>query len=152
MLFRALIDRLLGASETHTDNDSSPQSRLSFAAVPNLTGVILNLISPPMDTTEESLTEGVFPALQLLQRTPPPMEHRPAILAAVQRLTSSSQWHIRDKAAQTYAVLTAKRDRVAEASNLILSTFEGHNATHGVLLTVLHILESTWDDIDDDGE
>lgn len=144
MLFRALLDRLLGSSDSHANQDTAPQSRMSFASVPSLMGVIFRLISPPLDTSKDLLTEGVFPALQLLQRTPPPADQLQKVKYAVLRLTASSQWHIRDKAAVTYAVLTAPPDRVAQAITLISGSHDGPNATHGALLSARYILQSSW--------
>lgn len=151
MLFRALLDRLLGTNEAYANIDSAPQSRLSFAAVPNLMGVIHDLISPPLDTTEDMLTEGVFPALQLLQRTPPPADHVPEIQNAVRRLTESSQWHIRDKAAQTYAIMTPASNRTKEACRFIEARSDHINAVHGALLSARYILQNVWETMTYDG-
>ena len=152
MLFRALLDRLLGTNDSYINQDTAPQSRLSFTAVPNLMSVILRLISPPLDTTKDMLTEGVFPALQLLQRTPPPADQLGTVTDAVLRLTASSQWHIRDKAAKTYAVLIAGREPVVQATRLVTSTYKTLNETHGALLAARYVLESCWSNAPSKGE
>ncbi|KAL1305789.1 hypothetical protein AAFC00_003953 [Neodothiora populina] len=150
MLFRALLDRLLGTSEAYVDHETAPQSRLSFNAVPNLMNVIFSLISPPLDNTEDLLTEGVFPALQLLQRTPPPAEHLSAVQDAILRLTASSQWHIREIAAETYAVLTHQTQRLARALQLVRAEYVSANALHGALLAARCLLQSRYTKVQHD--
>jgi len=144
MLFRALLDRLLGTNDSYINQDMAPQSRLSFNTVPNLMEVIFRLISPPLDTTKDMLTEGVFPALQLLQRAPPPPEKRQQVQDAVLRLTASSQWHIRDKAARTYAVMTVQTGHFRQAIDLLREPKANHNASHGALMSARYILQGAW--------
>ncbi|GAB7354530.1 hypothetical protein MBLNU459_g4993t2 [Dothideomycetes sp. NU459] len=139
MLFRALLDRLLGTNDAY-DGEETTHSRLSYAAVPNLMEVILSLLSSPTESSNEIVTEGVFPALQLLQRAQPPAEKLQHISKAVFELTSNSQWHIRDKAARTYAALVPRQGRVDEAVRLLGNIASSQNATHGVLLCSMHLL------------
>lgn len=140
MLFRALLDRLLGTNDSYVNVDAAPQSRLSFAAVPNLIGVVLRLLSPPVDSMQDLQTEGVFPALQLLQRTPPPQDMLDEVRQAVLNLTTSPQWHIRDKAAATYALLVSPSARLETTTQLICGAQNNLNGTHGALVCARYIM------------
>lgn len=140
MLFRALLDRLLGSNDAYDDSETASRSRLSYAAVPNLMEIILKLLSPPADSSNAIVTEGVFPALQLLQRAQPPPEKRGQIREAVFRLTSSSQWHIRDKAARTYAALVPPQECAKEAARLLKDVRDSSDAIHGALSGVKYLM------------
>lgn len=102
--------------------------------------VVLKLLSPPADLFNDMATEGVFPALQLLQRAQPPAERREQISMAVYQLTSSPQWHIRDKAARTYATLVPRQARLKEAIRLLRDVRDSPNAIHGALLCSKYLM------------
>jgi hypothetical protein len=109
MLFRTIMDRLLGANETQPRNEREliKASKSTFHRYPNLANIVIQLLSPAVDDSPDSsqssvVTEPMFPALQILQVSLPPPEERDRILDLVVDLTSSPQWHIRDKVSFTF--------------------------------------------------
>ncbi|KAK7510564.1 putative death-receptor fusion protein-domain-containing protein [Phyllosticta citriasiana] len=146
MLFRALIDRLLGSGTTQNwkETDHLRISRLSYRKYPNLLEIITSLLNPRSRTgSRNELTskalEGVFPALQILQRAKPPPEKKEEIQALVFKLTASSHWHVRDMAARTIASLLDPEERVEWYLWLLELPTHGKNALHGRLLTALYL-------------
>ena len=137
MLFRALLDRLLGTNDSYIDDDMPPQTRTSLAKLPGLTDIILRLLSAPVstDSSDSAITEGVFPALQLLQRAPAPASRLHEVQNAVFHLLSSPHWHVRDKAARTYAMLVLPESQLVTFAKLMEATVEHQNALHGALLS-----------------
>ncbi|KAK4898386.1 hypothetical protein LTR27_003982 [Elasticomyces elasticus] len=143
MLFRAVIDRLLGTSDAHIDDHGQVQKQLSVDQHPQLLGVVLGLLRAPFDASKMTTarSEGVFPALQLLQRLEVPETQAAAARQAVFALMGSSQWHVREKAARTYASLVASREAHQEFERLLDTTTISQNALHGALLSARHILK-----------
>ncbi|KKY23312.1 putative heat repeat protein [Diplodia seriata] len=147
MLFRALIDRLLGSGTTQhwKDTDRLKITRLSYKKYPNLLDIIVQLLTPKRQGGATELTntalEGVFPAFQILQRARPPVERRAEIQQLVFGLTTSSHWHVRDMAARTLAALLAPEERVEWVLALIEMPFQRQNALHGVLLSVKYLVK-----------
>jgi len=152
MLFRALLDRLLGTNDSYVDDDLPPQTHVSLAKIPNLIDIILRLLSgssthpdlqhpgPSQQGVASAVPEGVFPALQLLQRASPSPERLREVQDAVFRLMSSTHWHVRDKAARTYAMLSPA-DELMLTFEELLKTGNGYqNALHGSLLCVKYVL------------
>ncbi|KAK5745012.1 hypothetical protein LTR17_001763 [Elasticomyces elasticus] len=142
MLFRAVIDRLLGTSDAHIDDHGQVQKQLSVDQHPQLLSVVLGLLRTPFDAPEMTMarSEGVFPALQLLQRLEVPEAQAAAARRAVYGLMGSSQWHVREKAARTYASLIASREACQEFERLLDITTMSQNALHGALLSARHIM------------
>lgn len=150
MLFRALIDRLLGTNDAYTDEYVSSGAQLSLKQYPELSNVLMQqLTTPDLDSldagklfnsdTSDTRGEGVFPALQLLQRTYIPKDMHGAFQQAVRRLMSSRTWHIRDKAARTYASMI--QDQSTEKLEELLNTSESdQNLLHGSLLCAKYLL------------
>ncbi|KAF2215287.1 hypothetical protein CERZMDRAFT_36176, partial [Cercospora zeae-maydis SCOH1-5] len=142
MLFRAVIDRLLGTSDAHFDDDSTLQKRISTEAYPHLLDVVLSLLKAPGDGTTTRF-EGVFPALQLLRLTRIPAERLSETCDAVAALTASPSWHVRDKAARTLASLTTLSDLVLHLDEILSGGGLQENRSHGLQLvakyTVLRI-------------
>ncbi|KAL1643907.1 hypothetical protein SLS58_004581 [Diplodia intermedia] len=147
MLFRALIDRLLGSGTTQhwKDTDRLKITRLSYNKYPNLLDIIVQLLTPKRQGGATELTntalEGVFPAFQILQRARPPVERRAEIQQLVFGLTASSHWHVRDMAARTLAALLAPEERVEWVLALIEMPFQRQNALHGMLLSVKYLVK-----------
>ncbi|OMP83498.1 hypothetical protein BK809_0004879, partial [Diplodia seriata] len=147
MLFRALIDRLLGSGTTQhwKDTDRLKITRLSYKKYPNLLDIIVQLLTPKRQGGATELTntalEGVFPAFQILQRARPPVERRAEIQQLVFGLTTSSHWHVRDMAARTLAALLSPEERVEWVLALIEMPFQRQNALHGVLLSVKYLVK-----------
>ncbi|KAM3416813.1 hypothetical protein BST61_g8404 [Cercospora zeina] len=142
MLFRAVIDRLLGTSDAHLDDDATLQKRISAEAYPHLLDVVLLLLQAPGDGTTTRF-EGVFPALQLLQLTRIPADRRSETCDAVETLTASPSWHVRDRAARTLASLTTLSDLVLHLDDVLSVGGLQENRSHGLQLvakyTVLRV-------------
>ncbi|KAB2578407.1 Uncharacterized protein DBV05_g3058 [Lasiodiplodia theobromae] len=147
MLFRALIDRLLGSGTTQNwkETDRLKITRLSYKKYPNLLDIIVQLLTPKRQGGATELTntalEGVFPAFQILQRARPPAERRAEIQQLVFALTASSHWHVRDMAARTLAALLGPEERVEWVLALLEMPFQKQNALHGVLSSVKYLVK-----------
>lgn len=144
MLFRALIDRLLGTDQLYFEDGISGQKYISVEQHPELLDVILGLLPQPTTHAEAASIryEGVFPALQLLQHTRIPDTRLQEVKTAVQILIAGPSWHVRDKAARTLASLIVIRDAeeiMHEAQSLVDSA-ESENALHGAILTARYTL------------
>lgn len=156
MLFRALIDRLLGSSTTQNwkETDRLKITRLSYKKYPNLLDIIVQLLTPKRQGGATELTntalEGVFPAFQILQRAKPPAERRAEIQQLVFALTASSHWHVRDMAARTLAALLGPEERVEWVLALLEMPFQRQNALHGVLSSVKYLVKEMCE-ADDNG-
>lgn len=138
MLFRALLDRMLGTNEAYANDESPPQTTTSMSKMPDLTSIILRLLSRQSEPGFEAV-EGVFPALQLLQRAPQSLGRQKEIVNAVFGLMGSRHWHVRDKAAQTYAMLVAT-DVHDSVICLLNTSSNDQNALHGALLCCRYLL------------
>jgi len=144
MLFRAVIDRLLGTNEAHSDDDLDGRKLLSVDQHPRLLEVVLGLLdSSTANPDAQDLTgvrgEGVFPALQLFQRLAVPAEQSPAVLKAVDMLMASSSVHVRDKAARTYASLVVDGDASEQLRTMLQTSAASQNALHGALLCAKYL-------------
>jgi hypothetical protein len=154
MLFKALIERLLGSDEAQDwkDQNRTKSSRFSYNKYPHLLSILSNLLDPtgPLQKSMTSTTgtspmdlhgaEGVFPALQILRQAPPPDPHRQAIAKSVIYLLSSPHWHLRDMAARTLVSLHLPHEYY-NAMKMLLQIIEAtHNKQHGMLLTLKYML------------
>ena len=155
MLFKALLDRLLGSSDTQKWKEQKPAkiSSLSYSNYPNLLEIIAKLLAPRdsrgrsvvevhknMSTSIIRATEGVFPALQILQQAPPPEANRETIRGLILRLTRSPHWHVRDMAARTFASGLRQTECVRVIRNMLSSRDKRQNSFHGLLLCVKYSL------------
>ena len=143
MLFRALLDRLLGTNDAYLDEEVPPQTHTSLAKIPKLTDIILNLLTAPYAQQQRGLAvaEGVFPALQLLQRAPPNEDRLREVQGAVFALMSSPHWHVRDKAARTYAMLSPVDELMITFQELLMTSSQSQNTLHGALLCGRYVLQ-----------
>ena len=143
MLFRAVIDRLLGTNDAYLDNEAPSQRQFDAQNHSELFDLVLNLLTIP-DSEAHGATpansEGVFPALHLLQRTQIPEERRPYAEAAVLALTASRSWHVRDKAARAYAAMVSRSQADAQINLLLDVRTSDQNTLHGALLCVRYSL------------
>lgn len=155
MLFKALIERLLGSDEAQDwkERDRAKTSRFSYDNYPSLVGILTELLDPngPLKKSIEGTTEssspfdlhgaeGVFPALQILRQARPPEADLGPILESVEKLLASPHWHLRDMAARTVVSLRSSY-QLRDAAFLMLSTVPGStNTQHGVLLAVKYML------------
>ncbi|EUC41218.1 hypothetical protein COCMIDRAFT_9044 [Bipolaris oryzae ATCC 44560] len=156
MLFKALIERLLGSDEAQDwkEHDRAKTSRFSYDNYPSLVTILLELLKPNgnrkiMDTPETGSSpldlhgaEGVFPALQILRQARPPPEYISKMRELVKELIPSPHWHMRDMAARTYVSLCSPNEGV-EALGLILGNAPvSRNGQHGMLLVVKYLLKN----------
>jgi hypothetical protein len=154
MLFKALIERLLGSDEAQDwkEQERAKTSRFSFDNYPSLVGILQSLLDPdgplkksldapgsnsPMDLHG---AEGVFPALQILRQASPPEEHRRAFVASVQQLLGSPHWHLRDMAARTATTLLRSNELSDTIEALLTRSDEPVNSRHGSLLYAKFVL------------
>ncbi|KAK4546587.1 hypothetical protein LTR36_001804 [Oleoguttula mirabilis] len=144
MLFRAVIDRLLGTSDAYLEDDAFARKKLSVEQHPELLEIVLGLLAAPASAADELSSvgnEGVFPALQLLQRLSVPEGRALQVQQSVQALTASRVWHVRDKAARTYASLIAYDQFAMELKALLRMPTTRQNALHGALLAAKYIIQ-----------
>ncbi|CAK4020465.1 HEAT repeat [Lecanosticta acicola] len=144
MLFRALIDRLLGTDSSHFEDGAAGQKYISAEQHPELLNVILSLLSQPNSSpgAASARYEGVFPALQLIQHTKIPGSRLEEARLAVRSLTACPSWHVRDKAARALASMMTEDDVEVTFQHvkLLVDHAGSQNALHGALLTTCYIL------------
>ncbi|KAH9867871.1 hypothetical protein IAQ61_007175 [Plenodomus lingam] len=154
MLFKALIERLLGSDEAQDwkERDRTKTSRFSydfFPALPKMLSDLLDHNGPLKQSMAGTLdsnspfdlhgAEGVFPALQILRQARPPQEHLDVIQNAVTELLSSPHWHLRDMAARTVVSMRATSQLYAVKISLLSTLPISTNRQHGVLLAVKYM-------------
>jgi hypothetical protein len=154
MLFKALIERLLGSDEAQDWKEQyrGKTSRFSYTNYPSLVRILTDLLDPngplkesmklaegnsPMDLHG---AEGVFPALQILRQAPPPEKHRPAITTSVIHLLGSPHWHLREMAARTVVSLKFSHEYFDTITTLLSLRAGSQNSQHGVLLCLKYLL------------
>lgn len=151
MLFKALIERLLGSDEAQDwkEHERAKTSRLSFDNYPSLINILSDLLDPngplkqSLESTSDSSSpldlhgaEGVFPALQILRQARPPEASLGPTLESVEKLLASPHWHLRDMAARTIVSLRPISELYGAAFALLLHLPTSHNIQHGRLLTI----------------
>jgi hypothetical protein len=161
MLFKALIERLLGSSEAQDWKElgRASTSRFSYDDYPSLVDILSDLLDPegPLkqsakDRPEGSSpldlhgAEGVFPALQILRQARPPERNLEPIIASVEKLLSSPHWHLRDMAARTVVSLRPVHQLPESAFRLLSAQHKSHNFQHGTLLAIKHMLRRVLQD------
>ncbi|KAF2717328.1 hypothetical protein K431DRAFT_297894 [Polychaeton citri CBS 116435] len=142
MLFRAVIDRMVGTNDPFDEEESSQKFDL-FEQHPGLIETILSLLQPRASSSETGVQRGeaVFPALQLLQRSRVPDANLLDVQVAVLELTCSSSWHIRAMAARTYAALVKLDEAQDEVSFVLtIASTKHQNGLHGALLCAKHLV------------
>ncbi|KAF3051190.1 hypothetical protein E8E11_011182 [Didymella keratinophila] len=160
MLFKALIERLLGSSEAQDwkEQDRAKTSRFSYDNYPSLLGILANLLDPsgPRETIENNSkgsnpfdlhgAEGVFPALQILRQARPPTSELAPIRASVEKLLASPHWHMRDMAARTVVSLLPQHEMYDAAFKMLGEDHSSINTRHGVLLAVKYMMRKLAND------
>ncbi|KAF2803660.1 uncharacterized protein BDZ99DRAFT_546992 [Mytilinidion resinicola] len=157
MLFKALIERLLGTGDTQNWKEKrfTRTSRLSYDRFPNLLDIVVRLMTlgePSRDAIEASFSissrktdqamEAVFPALQILQQAPPPSAKEDDIRLLVLELTKAPYWYIRDMAARTWVSGLRSHDFLDKIQALLAQTSIGQHAIHGKLLCLRYGLKA----------
>jgi hypothetical protein len=146
MLFRALIDRLLGSTDSHnwSEDGQIKTPRLSYNDYPTLLDIVLKLLT--FDTSQpdspETALESVFPALKILQRVPPPQHRRTEIRELVLGFCGSSHWHVRDMAARTLSGLVPELTLLQIVDEFVPDLSLGQNSAHGRLLCISYVVKS----------
>ncbi|KAJ4334469.1 hypothetical protein N0V95_009156 [Ascochyta clinopodiicola] len=155
MLFKALIERLLGSSEAQDwkEQDRAKTSRFSYENYPSLLSILSDLLDPagPLKQTLENTSEssnpfdlhgaeGVFPALQILRQARPPTNELGPVRTSVEKLLASPHWHMRDMAARTVVSLLPSHEVYDAAFEMLRSGCSSSNQRHGVLLAVKYMM------------
>ena len=155
MLFKALIERLLGSNEAQDwkERDRAKTSRFSYDNYPSLVGILSDLLDPngplkqSLENTPENSSpldlhgaEGVFPALQILRQARPPEDVLESIVKSVEMLLASPHWHLRDMAARTVVSLRPSHQLYDVALSLFSTPPASYNSRHGVLLAIKYML------------
>ncbi|KAF2677884.1 HEAT repeat protein-like protein [Lentithecium fluviatile CBS 122367] len=160
MLFKALIERLLGSDEAQDwkEQERAKTSRFSYDNYKSLVGILQSLLShegplkESLDMPESNSpmdlhgAEGVFPALQILRQATPPEQYRKAIVASIQRLLGSPHWHLRDMAARTATILLLRSELPDTIKSLLAKADETANSQHGALLHAKYVLRKMLQD------
>ncbi|KAF2624779.1 HEAT repeat protein-like protein [Macroventuria anomochaeta] len=161
MLFKALIERLLGSSEAQDwkEQDRAKTSRFSYDNYPSLLSILSDLLDPsgPLKQTLENSSEssnpfdlhgaeGVFPALQILRQARPPTNELGSIRASVEKLLASPHWHMRDMAARTVVSLLPSYIMYDAAFEMLGKDYRSTNTRHGVLLAVKYMMRKLIND------
>lgn len=145
MLFRALIDRLLGSTDSQNldDDGEVKAARISYNDYPKLLDIVTELLIPDSDAFGPvgAALESVFPALQIIQRMPPPEHEQKRIRDLVFNLCVSSHWHIRDMAARTFARLVPHTEVDSVLRDMVPMRLDDQNSVHGRLLCIQHLME-----------
>jgi hypothetical protein len=167
MLFKGLIERLLGSDEAQDwkERDRAKTSRFSYDDFPSLIGILTDLLNPegPLKQSIENSpsssspldlhgAEGVFPALQILRQARPPDELLGPIVVSVEKLLASPHWHLRDMAARTIVSLRSTHELSDSALRLLRVGHGTHNFQHGTLLTVKYTLRKLFADVESLGK
>ena len=143
MLFRAVIDRLLGTNDAYVEDEVATKRRVDFEHHQDLLQLVIGLLSTAptsVSSGEGARNEGVFPALQLLQRAHMPEAKRKEVQEAVFALTASPSWHVRDKAARTYVSFIPVETTSTVLEQLLAGPRGDHNALHGALLCAMYLI------------
>lgn len=156
MLFRSLIDRLLGAAEPSKDGlaTTAKASRLSYDRYPGLIDLLVELlsdrnsrsVSSGTESSEDLIhqqrdTERIFPVLEMLRRAAPPSDYQGVVKKLLLQAVGSQNWHLRDMTAKTYAAVTHEQG-VASVMQSLSKSNAGtmQNARHGYLLVIKHLV------------
>lgn len=161
MLFKALIERLLGSDEAQDwkDRDRAKTSRFSYKAYPTLPDILINLLDPngPLKKSMVAVAdgsspldlhgaEGVFPALQILRQARPSEPYLSPIRGFVLKLFTSPHWHLRDMAARTYVALHHTSELHKSTIALLDECPVDHNSRHGQLLAIKYMFTKLFRD------
>lgn len=146
MLFKSLIDRLLGSTDSQNWSGESVNrsSRFTYRDAPGLLDIVIKLLrrSTGQLLLESTAVESAFPALQLLQRVPPPAGSKAEIRDLVLELCSSPHWHVREMAARTHLALMEQGNSVDIITSLLPSLDLRQNQIHGRLLCIRYAVSA----------
>lgn len=151
MLFKALLKRLNGGTDTSSTKASSSHRRFSqliYKKYPNLPDLLLRLlIQTPTQTQvagrEINLTmqaHRVFPALEVIESFGTPSQHHGPFFDALLHYNESQDWSIREKAAKALSLLVDETSIVEEVTSLLTPSWKSQNELHGRLLRLRLLL------------
>ncbi|KAI9670999.1 MAG: hypothetical protein M1831_005084 [Alyxoria varia] len=147
MLFRSLIDRLVGSNESYTETfePSKNVARLNYERFSGLSELILRMLGDSSKAAtsdgEAIRTEAIFPVLGLLRRAPPSGSIRSVMMPLILDAVGHPEWHVREIASRTYAVLSDKANVVEEWAALMTKYATlSHNAVHGRVLCLKYLI------------
>lgn len=141
MLFRSLIDRLLGSFELNnlSNEYTSKSSRLSYKRYPGILDMMQSILKSSLERLDRAATEGLFPVLDLLRRKPPSGPERQVFQRIILRAAGSPQWHVRTMAARAFASLGEADTALQQSLEIIFRDGNlSHNVVHGRLLCAYH--------------
>ena len=151
MLFRALLKRLNGGTDTSSTKASSSHRRFSKATYekyPNLPDLLLRLLrrGPVQDeVTSRELyptmqAHRVFPVLEVIERFGLPSQHHNSFLDALRYYNESPDWSIREKSAKALSLVVDEKNILVEVMSLLAPNWHSQNALHGRLLRLRFLL------------
>ncbi|KAJ8058763.1 hypothetical protein OCU04_011752 [Sclerotinia nivalis] len=150
LLLRSLIDCLFGTNENKASIEAGWDGRstkLSYEKYPELPEILLKLLNKETISTDNTnapaigAIESVFPSLDIIRRTGPPVILRNEIKERVSIHLGSKFWHTRELAARTMCTFMLHDGWLLDLQNLLKIANLSTNHTHGVLLTVNFVLE-----------
>ncbi len=146
MLFKALIRRLNGGTDTSSTRASSPHrrfSKLMYEKYPSLPDLLLKMLRrvdvARLDVGQSEISasiqaQRVFPALEIVEISGLPSQHNFEIKKLIWHHMESLAWPIREKAAKALALVLKDEDRHADIQTLLRPDWPSQNALHGRLL------------------
>ena len=151
MLFKALLKRLNGGTDTSSTKVSSSHRRFShliYEKYPNLPDLLLRLLSRTPTQTQLAGRElyptmpahKVFPALEVIERFGIPSQQHGPFFDALWYYNESHDWSIREKAAKALSLVVDETSIVEEVTSLLGPSWKSQNALHGRLLRLRFLL------------
>jgi hypothetical protein len=151
MLFRSLLSRMHGGTNTASTRISSNYRRFSklvYEKYPNLPSLVLGLLnsaslehidyskkdSRPQLFAHSSQAQRVLPALEIIERAGLPSIYNKKIQQAIRQHMESPIWAIREKSAKALAAVADDEILIAETKGLLEVDQRRQNALHGSLL------------------
>ena len=151
MLFKALLKRLNGGTDTASTKVSSSHrrfSQLTYEKYPRLPELLLRLLRrdpAQVQVIGKNLcprmqVHRVFPALEVVERFGIPSQYRNPFLDALRYYNESPDWSIREKAAKTLGLIIDELSIVSQVTSLLAPNWKTQNALHGRLLQLRFLL------------
>ena len=148
MLFKALIRRLNGGTDTSSAKVSSSyrrSSHLVYQKYPNLPGLILKLLDKGdqsqsskdingNNTSPIMKAQSIFAALELIEQSGLPPTCKEVVRSTMWRYAESPDWSLREKAAKALSLVIDDHDIESECIKLLLPLRNSQNVLHGRLL------------------
>ena len=151
MLFKALLKRLNGGTDTSSTKASSSHrrfSQLTYEKYSNLPELLLKLLryepAPTPGTCKElkptMQAHRVFPALEVIERSGMPPQQQGPFIDALRYYNESPDWSIREKSSKALSLIVEEKGFVDEVRGLLTPAWKTQNALHGRLLRLRFLL------------